>query len=1124
MSATILLVDDNSLTRKMVRLALETRGHEVIEAVDGCSALRLVGSRPVDLILQDLMLPDVDGFELVTRLRALPHGANASIVAFSGLLSKFEEAQVAALGFDDVIVKPIDPSRLVPILESHLLGPTAPEHLGLGRRLILADDDPLQLKLTRFRLERMGFAVELARDGQEAFEAARRNKPDGVVSDVLMPRLDGFGLALAIRQDPELRLVPVLLVTSSYVDESDRELARRVGANDLIVRTPDQRELVPALRAMLRGPAPVVQSSFTPPFELERERSGRVVHQLERQVTLNSGLAQRCSTLAAELAVLSGISEAVVRHQDLETALDETLAACLDVGGISAGALYLLNEKQELAVRRIARGDRATTDDLASFFGRTDLLRGAIASGSPCALAAPQFPSAWAESVLRSCEATFAILVPLVLRDGPVGALFTAVRAREPHEEDWKVFVQGIGNQIAQALSLASTFAEKEKAEHEAREQASFLELILDSIGDGVIATDSSGRVVRMNRVACQLTGWQPGDALGRPLEEVFCVVDHVNGKRLEHRIDAARDVSAITEFAEDGVLLSRDGRQFPISDGDAPIRDAGGGQRGVVVVFRDMTRAREGERALRESEARFRSTFEQAAVGVAHIAPDGRWLEVNQHLCEIVGYSRGELLQRSFQDVTHPEDLAADLKAMGQMQSGELTTYSLEKRCTRSDAETVWVHLTMSLVRVEDGTPKYFICVLQDISQRKRTEEELARTAQQLRQSQKLEAIGQLAGGVAHDFNNLLSVILSYSTMLLQDAPAGGPMRADLEQIAEASQRAASLTRQLLMFSRRQVLAPRILEVNETIDGLGKMLERLIGENIELSFALSATGRVHVDPGQLEQVLINLVVNARDAMTDGGRVAVKTSDVQVGVDPGSEKLGLEPGRYTAISVSDTGIGVDPEIQSRIFEPFFTTKGVGKGTGLGLSTVFGIVKQSGGEVSVVSRPGEGATFTVYLPRVDGPPRASEAPEANGPGPRGAETVLLVEDDEQVRTVVKTILERQGYAVLDAASAGDAVVICEQFHGTIHLLLTDVVMPRMNGRELAERVHRLRPKMKVIFMSGYTDDAIVHHGVFNAGMHFIQKPVTPNPLLAKVRDVLDYDARHASTSVDTPHSE
>ena len=385
---------------------------------------------------------------------------------------------------------------------------------------------------------------------------------------------------------------------------------------------------------------------------------------------------------------------------------------------------------------------------------------------------------------------------------------------------------------------------------------------------------------------------------------------------------------------------------------------------------------------------------------------------------------------------------------------------------------------------------------------ERKRVEQALHESEEQVRQLQKIEAIGRLAGGLAHDFNNLLTVITGHSQLMLRQLSLVDPLRGGLDVIEKTATRAGRLTMQLLAFSRKQILAPAVLDLNDAVPGMAEMLQRLIGEDITLTFnPAPALGRVTVDPGQLEQVVINLVVNARDAMPNGGRIAVETANVELSADSARWHVGVNPGSYVMLAVSDTGSGMDTETRAHIFEPFFTTKAFGKGTGLGLATVYGIVRQSGGNIRVESAPGAGSTFTIYLPRVEG--GLEQAVETVTALPaRGSETILVVEDQNEVRALVQRILEEFGYVVLSAGEIADALRIVERHEGPIHLLLTDMVMPEMNGAHLAERLVALRQEMAVLFMSGYTDYAIVNHG------RFIQKPFTPDALARKVRAVLD----------------
>jgi signal transduction histidine kinase/CheY-like chemotaxis protein len=436
-------------------------------------------------------------------------------------------------------------------------------------------------------------------------------------------------------------------------------------------------------------------------------------------------------------------------------------------------------------------------------------------------------------------------------------------------------------------------------------------------------------------------------------------------------------------------------------------------------------------------------------------------------------------------------------------------TPFDLAAQLVTARGTPLWVRTIGSAERDEHGVITRVHGSLQDITPEIAAREREQKLELQLRQVQKMEAVGSLAGGIAHDFNNLLSVILSYSGFGMEDLGPEHPVHENLVEINKAGQRAAELTRQLLAFSRKQIISPEIVPLDRVVSGLEKMLRRLLTENITLSILTSPQpGNVSADVSQLEQLIVNLVVNARDAMPDGGQLTIETANVTLDEAYASEHADVKPGPYVMLAVTDTGIGMTRATQERIFEPFFTTKDKAKGTGLGLATVYGIVKQSGGHIWVYSELGVGTTFKLYLPRSDQEPSVQTAqPVATGTL-RGTETVLLVEDQEQVRDVMRVVLRKAGYNVLETSNAGEALLVCEQFGATIHLMLTDVVMPHMSGRQLAERLKPIRPDMRVLYVSGYTENTIVHHGVLDAGIDFLTKPVTPEALLRKVRQVLD----------------
>ena len=511
---------------------------------------------------------------------------------------------------------------------------------------------------------------------------------------------------------------------------------------------------------------------------------------------------------------------------------------------------------------------------------------------------------------------------------------------------------------------------------------------------------------------------------------------------------------------------------------------------------------------SLSQSEERYRDYFENAKDAIYVHDLTGHYIMVNKAGEELIGYSRDEILQMRISDVVprhYLDQIHTRLKE--KLADHSLTIYECE--AIRKDGSRVPIEVSSRLI-YENGVPVAVQGSARDITERKRAEEALRASQLQLQQSQKLEAIGQLAGGVAHDFNNMLTAIMGYTDLSLRRVGLENPIRRNLEETKKAAERAASLVRQLLAFSRKQILEPKVLDLNEVVKDMQKMLTRLIGENIKLATRLETDlGSVKADPCQVEQIIVNLVVNARDAMPRGGRVTIETANISLDAQTAAKHVAVIPGEYVMLAVSDTGNGMDQETQARIFEPFFTTKEVGKGTGLGLSTVYGIVKQSGGNIWVYSEPGFGTVFKVYLPRIDDATAnniAKQAQESNAP--RGTETILLVEDEDVVRGLTRKILMQAGYNVLDARSGDEAIRLCATHAGPIDLLLTDVVMPEVSGKEVADRLLELRPSIHVLYMSGYTDEAIVQHGVLDANVKFIQKPFTWVGLTRKVREVLN----------------
>jgi len=503
------------------------------------------------------------------------------------------------------------------------------------------------------------------------------------------------------------------------------------------------------------------------------------------------------------------------------------------------------------------------------------------------------------------------------------------------------------------------------------------------------------------------------------------------------------------------------------------------------------------------ESERLYRSTFDAAPVGIVHVGLDGQWLRVNQRLCDLLGYSREELQSLTVQELIQPEEVAGEAESFRRMAAGTLDRHVIdEKRYRRRDGGFMWARVNMSVHRDAENQSQHFISVIEDITERRTLEA-------QVRQANKMDAIGRLASGVAHDFNNLLTVILGFAELMTADRAMANHHGKDLGEIIKAAQRATGLTKQLLAFSRQQALHGVPLDVNGLITDMTGMLGRLIGEDIEVALALAPNLSLALaDRGQLEQVVMNLVVNARDAMPHGGSVTIETADVELTSSSFHEEA-IVQGHYVMLAITDTGSGMTKETQRRLFEPFFTTKETGKGTGLGLSTTYGIVKQSKGYIWVYSEPGMGTTFKVYWPRSsrDVPLQAFSS-MVTSPIKGASETILLVEDEASVRQLSKRILDQAGYRVLEAVNGDEAEQVFALHAGSIDLVVTDVIMPGCGGPELLGRLQVQAPALRVLFMSGYTDQSVVQRAGIDRGLPFVQKPFTAEELVRQVRRALE----------------
>ncbi len=657
---------------------------------------------------------------------------------------------------------------------------------------------------------------------------------------------------------------------------------------------------------------------------------------------------------------------------------------------------------------------------------------------------------------------------------------------------------------LGEAVQRARNERELRRAHREAdtalRESREQLAAIISSAMDAIITMDESHCITLFNEAAEKLFGCPATEAIGRSIDvfipERFQEPHHQHVRRFDEMGQMPGTMTARSVYGR-----RADGQEVPM---EATISQTHtGGRNFFTVILRDVSERQRAEEALRQSEERYRMLFESN--------PQPMWvydterlafLAVNEAAVRHYGYSPEEFLAMTIIDIRPKEDLPRLQEALHDMAAGASGAAAWQHR--KKDGSVIDVAIISHGI-VFDGRAARLVLAT-DITERKCLEE-------QLRQAQKMEAIGRLAGGVAHDFNNLLTAIIGYSQLALTRIGPDSRVRRELEEINKAGTRAASLTSQLLAFSRKQVIQPVSLNLNAIVADMGKMLRRLIGEDIELQFMLAEDlDYVEADAGQMQQVVMNLVVNARDAMPQGGRLTIATANVELDKAFTRKRPAVAPGAYVALQVSDTGCGIDDEIRSHIFEPFFTTKEIDKGTGLGLSTIHGIVTQSRGHVWFNSEAGQGTTFEVYLPRIDARREQDKIGNSTSELLHGTETILLVEDDEAVRRLECSILKANGYAVLEAQHCEDALAMATAHQGCLDLLVTDVVMPRMSGRELAEQLLELCPEIKVLYISGYTDDAIVRAGVLKSGFAFLQKPFVPDAFARKVRDVLGAAAR------------
>ncbi len=1031
-----------------------------------------------------------------------------------------------------------------------------------GVRVLIVEDSPTQAAALQGILESAGHEVDVAPDGETAVEMLRASDFGLVVADVVMPGMSGFELCRRIREEPETAPLPVVL-TTALGDTSSILSGLASGANGYITKPFEEPAILRRISdVMLR-----VDSSSSSSDTVEISLSGEIfrVTASAREIldflvpvladlatdgnrsapTLDEATRVPVTGELAESGELVGSVESVELPAQLRLLVVEDSRTQAEV---IRSAIEAEGHLVETALDRRSGSDRFTQGDFdvvlcdvvlpdMSGYDVCRLIRkgGKSAHTAVLMLTSLDDPS----NILRGLEAGADNFIskPVDMQQLLVRARAALVRRRSRGSDGaWQSGKfesqynhvskkQIVGYLLAAFEDISQSKMQLEdsaQAARSAQEERAFTQAALDALDSHVAILDESGKILAVNeawrgfalandfqepefgvglnyRAICETAAAEDAAAEDAAVEDA--AVGDIAGKvasGIEEVASSRRDLF----YQEYSAHSPEEQRWFAVRvtrfrDSD-PVR--------LVVAHENITdrklselEVHEGEKLLAEREVQYRGLFEQAAVGIALLGLNLQVFRVNQRFCEITGYDREELLDTLLDSITHPDDAGASVEDMRLLLEGELSQHEGKLRYVCADGSDVWVHVRLSAVRDVDGSPLHLMAVVEDVTEQRKLEDQLS-------QAQKMEALGRLAGGVAHDFNNILTVILGEGHLLLRKASEGDPAHEGLTEIVAASKRAADLTRQLLAFSRKEITQPITLNLNTSVESTIRMLDRLSGEDIELRTELADDlWNTIADPGQIDQVLANLTVNAKDAIPRGGVVKVRTRNSTVDQATALAHPGLVIGDFVVLAVEDNGTGIPDDVRAHLFEPFFTTKTGGKGTGLGLATVYGIVKKLSGYLMVDSEVGEGTTMSVFLPRSTDP--LEQDAEAETVYVSERKTILLVEDEDAVRRITFGMLEEQGHEVIEATSGAQALQLLGERDGKVDLILTDVVMPGMSGRELSDHVARSYADVSVLYMSGYTADKILDERIEQRNARLVQKPFTYDTLAKAVQAAL-----------------
>lgn len=964
--------------------------------------------------------------------------------------------------------------------------------------ILIVDDRPANRQFLVSLLGYSGHRLLEAVDGAEALATVREKRPDLVLADILMPVMDGYEFVRLLRDDPKTVDVRVIFVTANYSEREAEQLARAFGVMEILQKPCEPESVLQAVERALGSPS--AAPPVAPAESLDREHLRVVTNKLSQKVDELQRANDRLLTLV-ELGLKLG------SERDIERLLEAFCrSACELIGASKAVVAVRANGGPELKFR-LSSG---LSDHERERFGHMKSLSGAFADqlASGACFRYPNASEGLAVPPSSVPDARYLLAAPVVSPSRNFGwiCLLDRLDGQEFTAEDerlvatlaamvGRVYENGslYADLLRQTKELAREVTERQRAESEVRQASSLLRAVADGTSDAVFVKDQQGRYLLCNPAFSRLVGRDVDEILGRDDTTIF--------EPASARIVMDRDrrvmASELAETEEETLTASEITRTYLATKG--VYRDDTGAVAGTLGISHDITERKRAEATLRLRDRAIQAVPQGILITDA-TAADHPIIYVSPGFEKLTGYSADEAIG---QNCRFLQGRGTDPEAVDRIR----TAIKAEQPCVvelvnyRKDGSRFWNEVSIAPVRDDAGKLTNFVGLQSDATARRSLED-------QFRQAQKMEAVGRLAGGVAHDFNNLLTVINGYGELVLDQLPQGGEPRELVQEIVNAGQRATGLTRQLLAFSRKSLLEMKNVDLRLVLSEIERLLRRLVGEDIAIEVL---TGRdesvVRADPSQIEQVVLNLVVNARDAMPQGGTLSLAIRNVEL---EGAAAPRGKAGPFVSLTVIDTGCGMDAETVAHAFEPFFTTKGE-RGTGLGLATVHGVISQCGGTVSIASEPGQGTTFEILLPRVT-PFAAPRQRVDQAPLPRGDELILLVEDEDNVRGLARRVLEKCGYVVLECRDGVEALEMARRHPIAIDLLVTDVVMPRMGGRELAEKAAVIHPGLNVLFLSGYTDDDVMRHGIQEAEVAFLQKPFTSAVLAAKVREVLDHRDR------------